>query len=221
MLSSELSFALSLAVVFPLLVGLLRWRVTTRGYTPLLVLFALGFITELIMRYLLMEKIKWEPANNLYILAECILIPLQFATWGYMRTRRKILYIVPALLAAGWIIRHLWPGQITHLDPYFRMVYSLVIVLLSINTINYLVIHEENRLIRHPVFIICTAFIIFFSYQLVYEGIYSLINDLRTIDTAKLNTAFSLINFACNLLYGLAFLLIPSRSIRDWLNVKK
>jgi hypothetical protein len=93
-------------------------------------------------------------------------------------------------------------------------------VLLSINTINYLVIQEERNLVRHPVFIICTGFIIFFTYQLVYEGIYNIVSDLKSIDTGKLNTAFSIINAVCNILYGIAFLLVPARNIIDWLDEK-
>jgi len=215
-------FFLSLSVLFPFLIGVLRWRVIRHRYYPLFIVFCLALLVELITRYALTSKnMAWVPGNNIYILAESILIPLQFIVWGYMHNKRKALFIVTGLLILGWIAEHLVLGHIDRLYPYFRMCYSLLIVLLSINMLNYLVIHEERNLSRHPVFIICTGFIIFFTYQLVYEGIYHVVSNLESINTSKLNTAFSIINAACNILYGIAFLLVPSRNISDWLDLKK
>lgn len=215
------TFLLSLSVLFPFLSGLLRWRVISQRYYPLFILFGLALLVELVNRYAITSKNSgWIPVNNLYVLIESILIPLQFVVWGYMYRKLNTFYIIAGILVLGWMAEHLLLGDITRLHPYFRMFYSLLIVLLSINTINYLVIQEERNLVRHPVFIICTGFIIFFTYQLVYEGIYNIVSDLKSIDTGKLNTAFSIINAVCNTLYGIAFLLVPARNIIDWLEEK-
>jgi hypothetical protein len=214
-------FLLSLLILFPFSVGLIRWRFICRRYYPLLLLFGLALLAELITRYTIISKnTGWIPANNFYILLESILIPLQFFVWGYMRKKINVFYILIAVLVAGWITEHLVLGSITRLYPYFRMFYSLLIVLLSINILNYLVIHEEKNLVKHPVFIICTGFIIFFTYQLVYEGIYHIVSNLDSIDTSKLNNAFSIINALCNILYGIAFLLVPAGNTFDWLHEK-
>jgi hypothetical protein len=215
------TFLLSLSVLFPFLTGLLRWRVISQRYYPLFILFSLALLVELVNRYAITNKNSgWIPVNNLYVLVESILIPLQFVVWGYLYRKLNTFYIIAGILVLGWMAEHLLLGDITRLHPYFRMFYSLLIVLLSINTINYLVIQEERNLVRHPVFIICTGFIIFFTYQLVYEGIYNIVSDLKSIDTGKLNTAFSIINAVCNILYGIAFLLVPARNIIDWLGEK-
>lgn len=217
------TFLLSLSVLFPFLSGLLRWRVISQRYCPLFILFGLALFVELVTRYVITLTSKSSgsiPVNNLYVLVESILIPLQFVVWGYMYRKLNAFYIIAGILVLGWMAEHLLLGDITRLHPYFRMFYSLLIVLLSINTINYLVIQEERNLDRHPVFIICTGFIIFFTYQLVYEGIYNIVSNLESIDTGKLNTAFSIINAVCNTLYGIAFLLVPARNIIDWLEEK-
>jgi hypothetical protein len=215
------TFLLSLSVLFPFLSGLLRWRIISQRYYPLFILFGLALLVELITRYAItLTNSGWIPVNNLYVLVESILIPLQFVVWGYMHKKLNAFYMITGILVLGWVTEHLLLGDITRLHPYFRMFYSLLIVLLSINTINYLVIQEERNLVMHPVFIICTGFIIFFTYQLVYEGIYNIVSDLKSIDTSKLNTAFSIINAVCNILYGIAFLLVPARNIIDWLGEK-
>lgn len=213
---------LSLSVLFPFFVGLLRWRIIRRRYYPLFILFSLALLVELVTGYVITNKNPgWVPGNNLYVLIESILIPLQFFVWTYRHKKLKAFYILSVVLVLGWVAEHLVFGNITRLYPYFRMFYSLFIVLLSINTINYLVIHHADKsLTRHPVFIICTGFIIFFTYQLLYEGVYNIVSDLKSIDTGKLNTTFSVINAICNILYGIAFLLIPSRKTIDWLGKK-
>lgn len=200
---------------------MIRWRIISERYYPLVMLFSVALVVELITRYALTSKnLGWIVVNNLYILVESILIPLQFLVWGYIHKKIKVFYGLLFILVLGWTVEHLVIGDITRLHPYFRMFYSLLIVLLGINAINYLVIHEERNLLRHPVFIICTGFIIFFTYQLVYEGVYNIVSDLESIDTSKLNTAFSIINAACNILYGIAFLLVPAKSRIDWLSEK-
>ena len=220
-MTATATFLLSLSVLFPFLSGLLRWRIISQRYYPLFILFSLALLVELVTRYAITRNNSgWIPANNLYILVESILIPLQFVVWGYMYKKLNAFYIIAGILVLGWVTEHLLLGDITRMHPYFRMFYSLLIVLLSINTINYLVIQEERNLVKHPVFIICTGFIIFFTYQLVYEGIYNIVSDLKSIDTGKLNTAFSIINAVCNILYGIAFLLVPTRNIIDWLDEK-
>lgn len=221
-MTATATFLLSLSVLFPFLVGLLRWRIISRRYYPLFILFSLALLAELITRYAVTSNKNsgWIPANNLYVLIESILIPLQFIVWGYLYKKLNVFYLIAGILVLGWMAEHLLLGDITRLHPYFRMFYSLLTVLLSINTINYLVVHEERNLVRHPVFIICTGFIIFFTYQLVYEGIYNIVSDLESIDTSKLNTAFSIINAVCNILYGIAFLIVPARTTIDWLGEK-
>ena len=220
-MSDIATFLLSLSVLFPFLSGLLRWRVISQRYYQLFILFGLALLVELVNRYAIASNnFSWIPVNNLYVLVESILIPLQFVVWGHMYRKLTTFYLITGILVLGWVTEHLLLGDITRLHPYFRMFYSLLIVLLSINTINYLVIQEDRNLVRHPVFIICTGFIIFFTYQLVYEGIYNIVSDLKSIDTGKLNTAFSIINAVCNILYGIAFLLVPARNIIDWLDEK-
>jgi hypothetical protein len=210
------TFLLSLSVLFPFLTGVIRWRIIRQRYYPLFILFCLALLAELITRYAIASKTQaWVPGNNLYVLAESILIPFQFIVWGYTHNKRNIFYITAGILVMGWATEHIIFGDITSLHPYFRMFYSLLVVLLSINMLNYLVIHEERILVRQPVFIFCTGFIIFFTYQLVYEGIYHIVSN-----KIILNTAFSIVNAICNILYGIALLLVPSKNISEWVNEK-
>lgn len=215
------TFLLSLSILFPLMTGLVRWRTIRPNYYPLMILFCLGLASEIYTRYAITQNtMAWTTGNNLYVLVESLLIPFQFMVWGYMSKKRILFYALLILLLCGWILEYLVFGNIERLQPYFRMSYSLAIVLLSINMLNYLVINEEKDLVKHPAFIFCTGFIIFFTYQLVYEGIYHIVSDLGTINARILNAAFAIINCCCNLLYGIALVLVPTKSRIQWLEEK-
>ena len=220
-MTATATFLLSLSILFPLLTGIIRWPAIRFKYYPLMMLFCLGLGSEIVTRYAIVnDSMNWTPWNNLYILFESILIPVQFIVWGYMRKRRIFFFLLLCASLGGWILEYLVLGNIDRLQPFFRMSYSLVIVLLSINMLNYLVINEDKDLLKHPAFIICTAFIIFFTYQLVYEGIYHIVSDLQRSDAKVLNGAFSIINACCNILYGVALLLVPAASRLQWIDEK-
>src|SRR5688572_15126971 len=93
------TFLLSLSVLFPFLSGLLRWRVISQRYYPLFILFSLALLVELVNRYAIASKNSgWIPVNNLYVLVESILIPLQFVVWGYMYRKLNAFYIIAGIL---------------------------------------------------------------------------------------------------------------------------
>jgi len=206
-MTAAILFFLSLSVAFPILVGFFRWRIIKRLYTPIMVAFCLGILVEIITRYALTSnQINWVLGNNFWILCESVIIPLQFSVWTAGARRKRLYYILIGILVLGWVMEHLILGSVQEMHPYFNM-------------INYLVIHEDKKMVRQPIFIICTAFIIFFTYQLVYEGVFAIISNLDITTKTNLNTVFSIINSICNLLYGIALLLVPTGHI-DWLDEK-
>lgn len=77
--------------------------------------------------------------------------------------------------------------------------------------INRIIITERKSLIRNPVFIICLAFIIYFTYKVLLEifWLYGL-NSSREFRVEVYNI-FKYINLFANLIYALAILWIPRK----------
>jgi hypothetical protein len=112
-----------------------------------------------------------------------------------------------------WVIENLVFLRITEFPPYYRLVYSFIIVLLSVNQINYLIIHDSRNLLKNAQFLICIAFIIFFMYQILYEIAYQY-RDASSDSLAfsrKVSRLFVDMNIFINLLFGVAAYFIPKK----------
>lgn len=212
----SLSSLLSLSVLVPLAAGLYRYRNVDTRYYPFLLLIALGALTEIITTVVIhVFKQSNAPINNVWLLVECMLILYQFYAWRFYMKPRKWYRIVPAIFLAGWLVENVVFGLFFTFNPYFHAAYSFVIVMLSINEINYLITHDNRQLFRNSRFILCLAFIIYFIYQILLEGAYY-VNSERgeeeLIEIAVTITSyFSYINVLTNIIYAVAIFYIPVR----------
>jgi hypothetical protein len=80
---------------------------------------------------------------------------------------------------------------------------------MSITEVNFKIIHDNKNLFRNPKFIICIGFIIFFIYQIIYEWAYQLSLVEPTYFTRTISSMFGYINALTNIIFSIAFLLIP------------
>lgn len=205
-----LIFILSQSIFFPFIAGLVSARRIGRVYRPFFLLIAAGVTTELISTYLIkIRHMSNAPYSNIYVLVEWLLICWQFHVWGAFRNKRPaylILLITPVLI---WVLENLLLGGITDFPPYFRVSYSCLIVLLSVNKINFMITHENRNLSANSQFLICIAFIIFFIYKILYEWAYQTSIHGASEVTDTIIYLFGYINALTNIIFTIAFLLLP------------
>ncbi|MBS1602017.1 MAG: hypothetical protein JST42_05065 [Bacteroidetes bacterium] len=209
-MTSFLVFLISQTIFLPLITGLVRWRRIGQGYQPFFIVIFLAVLAENLDYYLI--KIRHHSnavPSNVYALAESLLILWQFYVWGLWRTRKPVFYGLIALLCLVWTTENLVLGHITDFPPYFKFLESFLVVLLSVNKINFMITHDNRKLLRRPDFLFCIGFIIFFIYKIVYEWAYqvSLYDESRITNT--IIASFSYINALTNIIFAIAFLLIP------------
>lgn len=214
-MSEKELFILCHFILFPLLIAVARWKDTIARFWPMMLLFFLGFVGEYSVWFSVQNRASWQPFNNLYILADSLLIPIQFAVWGFL-SRRFLFFAILLPLLAAWFYFHLWPGSLYFISAYYRVAYSFVILLLTISSINYLLIHTRYSVNRNPIFLFLAGFLVFYSYQLIYETAYAFSMVAEPHWNILLNRTFALINFACNILYGIAVCCIPADPARRW-----
>lgn len=209
-MTSFLVFLISQTIFLPLITGLVRWRRIGQGYQPFFIVIVLAVVAENLDYYLI--KIRHHSnavPNNVYALAESLLILWQFYVWGLWRTRKPVFYGLIAFLCLVWTTENLVLGHISEFPPYFKFLESFLVVLLSVNKINFMITHDNRKLLRRPDFLFCIGFIIFFIYKIVYEWAYqvSLYDESRITNT--IIASFSYINALTNIIFAIAFLLIP------------
>jgi hypothetical protein len=209
-MKSILVFLFSQSVLIPLVIGLVRLGRVGRWYQPFLILLWVGFFAELISYYVFIKIAHRSnaPASNIYSLIEWILIAWQFHVWGLLHTRKKAGWALVLFVSAIWVTENLALGHIYEFPPYFRFFDSFVIVLLSVNKINFMITHENRHLFRNPQFLICIGFIIYFIYRIVYEWAYQVSLSDKTEITSAIISGFAYINALTNVIFAIALLSI-------------
>ena len=96
-------------------------------------------------------------------------------------------------------------------NSYFRIFYSLILVLSSVSMINQILMKEREKLAKNPTFIICIAFIFALTYSLLIELFFVYHLQLSATFNTNLHYIFIVINLFSNLLYFLAILWMPKR----------
>jgi hypothetical protein len=204
-----LIFLNSLFVVLPIIAGLVRFGRIGKRYQPLFILLLVGLATELASAYLIHKTISNAEVSNVYALLEWILIFWQFRAWGSLRARPLLAYTVLVLPCLVWITENLIIGQMSNFSPYFRILYGALVVLFSVNKINFMITHDNRNLLGHPEFLICIGFIIYFIYDIVYEWAYQSSSTGETYITTRIISLFGYINALTNIIFAIAFLRIP------------
>lgn len=213
MQSEDIYFLMSLVVLFPFISGLVRAREIWQTYWPFVLVLTAAVLAE-ICNYITIEIWRNNTAViNIYSLVESLLIIAQFYYWRlYSRTRRWYPWFGLACIVI-WIIDNLITGNmVTSVGAVFRISAGFILVILSINEINYLLIHDSRNLLRNARFLICTSWLIYFLYQILLEGSIYIHHMKQNTTAVKIIELSMYINIVVNIVYGIAIWFIPKKT---------
>lgn len=209
------NFLLSEIIIVPVILGIIKYRQMEKSYRPFILLLLAAVVTELVNYTIFVRNgIPNAPAIKIYSLVECILILFLFHGWRFLKENDKLFYLIIFLFFGGWFIESILFAGIKDFSPYFRIFYSFIVVLLSVNQINYtLMVTTEKNLLRNSKFLICIAFVIFFIYQILYEAAYfvSDYSEKNNSLTSNIISYFGYINLLVNLIFIPAVYFIPKQ----------
>jgi hypothetical protein len=202
------AFVLSLSILLPLIAGVVRFRNLRDSYLPVFYLLIIGLINELVC-YLFFEHSSNAVPTNIYYLLEFLLFTWQFRKWKNILCRTWLYLSVIGVMSFVWIGENLIYGKIAEFSPLFQIGYSFVLILLAVNQLNWLIVNEKGNIMRHPVFIICIAMIIYFSYKVLTETFYYYAPE--NLIKRNIFVLQSYLNVGYNIMLGIALLCIPRK----------
>lgn len=206
-------FLLSQSILLPLIAGLIRFRRIDESYQPFFILMLVGLLAE-ITSYILIGGFHYlnnAVPSNIFSLVEWYLIAWQFHVWGFLKQKKSIFYALLLLSTLVWITENIGFRKINEFSPYFRFFYYFMIVLLSVNKINFMITHYNRNLFRNPSFIICIGLIIYFIYKILYEWAYQVSSFGASEITSTIIYLMAYVNILINIIYAIAFLLVPAK----------
>ena len=201
----------SFSIFIPGVISVIRFRQINHIYYPLLYCFWIGCINEVLSLLLLKYFSSTIINNNIYVLIESLLILWFFNNLKIFKSYKYLYFLLNVLFILIWITENTITGKITTHSILFRISYSFIIVLMSINVINNIITRSGDLILRNATFLICTAFIIYYTYKVLIQAF--TIYDLNRTSVFLINISIIMlwINLFINLLYSIAVFLMPKR----------
>lgn len=202
---------LSASILIAALIAIFRFQKLDAGSYPFVICIWIGTINEIISITLQQQGHTTAINNNLYVFIEASLLLWQCWRWEAFDRKRVVFIPLFIVIPLVWITENFIFFTIKETNPWFRLSYSFVIVLLSINIMNKLIIEVRQPLCRHPVFLISAGWIIYFTYKLIIEACW--ITEAYATPGFMYNI-YSIhiwVNCFTNLIFAIALLWMPKK----------
>ena len=207
-----IGYYLSLLILIPSVVGWARFHKISSAFLPFLLLTWIGAVNEVTTFTLVFGFHQYNIVNtNLYQLIEALLILWQFKRW-HLFINEKGFQAIFASFVGAFLLENILVSKIyLGFNSYFHIYYSFIIVLLSINMINQVLMKERGSLLYNSTFIISSVFVVLFTYTLLVETFWAYGLKMSADFRISLNHIFYVINFLCNVIFTLAIVWMPKR----------
>ena len=198
----------SLSVSIGAIAGLLRFRKTEQVFFPFFVLLWAGCTNEILSLVLMHYGFSNVLNYNLFVLAEGVLGCLLFRNWRLLS--QKVCLFLLSLAGLLWFFEWL-VTPLNSFQSYSIIFTSFLIVLMSISMINRILFSLPYSLLKDPVFLICTGFIMYYTFSVLTETFWMFGIQRSRSFRLSINALLNYINLFSNLLFLLAILWMPTR----------
>jgi hypothetical protein len=161
------------SMAVPAILAIVRYRSFLRPMQPFFWLLVVGLLFEI--SSLLLDNAPGNAEDisaNIYIFFEFQLILWLFYRWHTNGPKRNYYAVISVLAILIWVFDNIILSKITVISEIVRIFNAFVISLLAIHHINRLLVTERSSLLKNPAFIICCAFVFYFSYKILVEVFY-------------------------------------------------
>ena len=196
----------------PIIIGFIKFKKIDNRYKPfiyLLAIYSLFEITSLtLVRFNQIAIVTI--LMNFFVLFDFLFLYMLISFWEG-RELKWLQYIILAIGVAIWISDNFLINSILRTNSIFRIAYSFIICIKSIDLINKQFMSTIRNLRRNPFFIIGLTFLMFYSYKIIFETIY-FINIFKNQNVSY--NAFGIliiINLISYLLYSIAILCMEKK----------
>jgi hypothetical protein len=148
---------------------------------------------------------------NSFTLVEALLITWQFRNWNLFSKNIKIYQSLIFFFTAGWILYYVVLGYINTFNSHYLIIQGFILVFMTVNYLNKLISKAEGNLVKDPRFIICIAFLLYFTINCTLASFWLFDFELPLELRRKVFTIIAWINVFGNLLYTVAILLFPAK----------
>ncbi|RYY82575.1 MAG: hypothetical protein EOO15_22805 [Chitinophagaceae bacterium] len=203
-------FICSFSIAIAALLGLFRINRSERRFVPFFVFLCTGFLNEIASD---ISGRIWQTNSvntDIYMLMESMILLWLFYEWRVFRKWTSYALIAGSFVIV-WVYDTFITGSLADFSSRFHTFYSFVIVLLSIQYINRLIVSEQRLTLKNAEFLICICLLLFYTAAAIVEifWFYGFENNVYFV--SKIYVIVPIVNLITNLIYALAVLWIPRK----------
>jgi hypothetical protein len=202
-----------MSIIFPLIIGIVRWKVIDSSYYPFLYNMLAGLIVEIIIK-ILNNPTGITKTVNIFSLIDFCLFAWLFHNWGLFNQNKRIFLITIFSACTVWVYITFFVTRFQHMNNPFMLIYSAALIFLSVTTFNKIVVQQRINIFTNARFWICIGIIIFYSFFILTRATDLSTGVLKHVsrsfkDNLQLINTYS--NLLVNLLYAVAVIWIPRK----------
>lgn len=199
-----------LVMIISLVLIYFRRRQMINSFKPYVVFSVVALISDCIIKILIALGYQTSFFSNFYVLIEFPILLWLFYAWSSRRNSSIFIGLFIAGLVI-WIVDNLIINSLYRINSYYRIYYSAVLILCSINQINKIIFSENGKLWLNAKFLICTTSVIYYSYRIFIEALFLFQSEFSNEFLKGVYAIMMFVNFFAHLIYTLAVLCIPTR----------
>jgi len=186
-----------------------RERLLT-NYKPFYVYMIVAVASDLVIKFLISLGFKSALFSNCYVLIEFPIFLWLFYNWS---SRNNKIYFIGLFLIGVviWIFDNLVINTIFQINSYYRIYYSIVLILCSVNQLNKVIFRDNITLWKNATFLISIASVVYYSYRVFIEGLFLFQQEFSNEFFKAVYFIMTIVNFLAHLIYTLAVLCIPAK----------
>lgn len=203
--------SLGLSMTVPAIVAAVRLPYISSDFDPFLIslwlnAFNVGFgnIIEPLGYYNIVHY-------NIWFLADAYILLWLFKKWNLFESN-KLYYSIAIILGICWFVEVIFVSKFTgDFNSYFRILYSFVVILMSIGMINSFLLKAKINPIRNSIFLICCTFVLLNTITVIGEAFFAYNLILGNEFRMYMEDLIIFINALCSLIFALIILWMPKK----------
>ena len=207
----QITVALTLFALIPAILGAIRLPMISREFDPFIVCMWLYGINGGIS-YSVIDMGYYNIFHyNIWFLADAYTLLWVFKRWNLFESK-KFHRSIAVFIGLCWLTETIFFSKLLgDYNSYFRIIYSFIVILMSISMINALLLKATINPLKNSIFLICCTIILLNTISLISEAFFAynlvLSNQFR-IYMDHINT---FINALCSLIFALIILWLPRK----------
>lgn len=204
------SYSATLLMAVGLVYAMINRKRLGAYYQPFYVYLIVSLAFEVFIKMIINLGYKSPLIANCYVLVEFPIFLWLFYNWS---SRNNKIYFIGLFLMGLviWIFDNLIMNSIFQINSYYRIYYSVVLILCSINQLNKIIFQDDIILWKNATFLISITSVIYYSYRVFIESLFLFQQEFSNDFFKEIYYIMIIVNFLSHLVYTLALLCIPAK----------